>query len=230
MSGFTKRDNINERYSYANIMEGQFHLKCKESDEGAVSRTNKNKQIVWEQINDTLEDVFIHKVEERESDYGKQLQITCRENSDNSGKFFVIQCSLNSGYAFTFLSRITNVELDKPITLKVFEILNNGENGEYKTRSLTISQNGKTVDKLWTKENNPCPAVEVLKDKKGKEILKAGKKQYDDSARVEFLSDFINKEVLPDIIAYTGAKISELSKPLTMAEMDEQEQKDDLPF
>lgn len=233
MSGFKKSQRKNDLYSFANIIGGMFHVASNNTNPDALSRINKNNKEVFEIIADEMEEVYLHDVLVQETDFGKNLSITTRSHEDSKheeNKFYVINCALNSGYAYSFLNRVKSVDLEKQITLKVFEIENKGEDGkDYKSRTLGIYQDGKMIDKIWTKENNPVPKVVQMLDKKGKPVLKAGKPQWDDTEKVEFLENFIAKEVQPEIIQHTGATSNDTPKS-TVAEVDSEAVTDDLPF
>lgn len=184
-------------FQYAQIVLGEFHVKVDKDTPGAIERTNKNGEQVFELVYNTLEDIYLHEVEVRESEYGNQAQIYLR-HADNKDKFFVIQTQLNSGYAQSFLNRAKQVDLSKPVVVKVFEIENKDELGiEYKTKTITISQDGKLLDKTWTKENNPVPKAELLLDKKGNPIKKDGKEQYDSTEKENFFAKYINEVLNP---------------------------------
>lgn len=234
MSGFAKSNRKSDLYSFANIIGGTFHVQSTKENPEAVSRVNKNNKEVFEIITDELQDVFLHDVMVQQTDYGKNLSITTRsheDSKDENNKFFVINCALNSGYAYSFLNRVKSIDLEKPLTLKVFEIENKGEDQKiYKSRTLGIYQNEKMIDKIWTKENNPVPKLVLIVDKKGNPVLKAGKQQWDDSERVEFLQSFIENEVTPEIRELSGSTSKDQPKA-SVSEVDSEEHiSDDLPF
>lgn len=227
---FKKSERKNGTYQFANIIGGQFHVQSTKENPDAVARINKNDKEVYEIITDELDKVFLHDVIVQDSDFGKNLSITTRSHEDHKheeNKFFVINCALNSGYAYTFLNRVKSVDFKKPITLKVFEIENKGEDGkDYKTRTLGIYQDEKMINKLWTKENNPVPKPVQILDKKGKPVLKAGKPQWDDTEKVEFFQTFIESEVQPIIRSLVGAS----NQPaLSVSDIDADEE-DNLPY
>lgn len=184
-------------FQFAQIVNGEFHVKVEKETPGAIARENKNGVEVHELIYNELEGIYLHEIEIRESEFGKQLQIYLRDEEARE-KFFVIQVPLNSGYAYSFLNRAKQVDLIKPVTVKVFEIENKGDDGkDYKTKTITISQNGKMLEKSWSKENNPVPKPTLMLDKKGNTIKKGGYDQYDYTDKEMFLELYVMDELIP---------------------------------
>lgn len=232
-----RNDSKNGNFMYASIVQGEFHVKVDKETEGAIERTNKNKETVYELIYNEYEGIFLHSLEVSESEYGKQLKIFLRDAADKS-KFVVIQVPLDSGYAVSFLSRAAQVDLNKEITVKVFDIPNKDEKTgkEFKTKSLTISQDGVKLDKTWNKENAVPRAIPIL-DTKGNQVSKGGYPQFDSSEKEEFLENYVN-EVLtiklndhlkndPEYMASQKVDADALSGE---GELKAVESDDDLPF
>lgn len=195
----TKRtSNNNDNFQFAQIVQGEFHVKVNSDTQGAIMRKNKNDVEVHELIYNEIEGVFLHEFEVTESDFGKQLKIYLRDE-ENKDKFFVIQVPLNSGYAFSILNRAKQVDLLKPVTVKVFDIENEAKDGgkPFKTKSITLSQNSEKVNKSWDKDNNPVPKPSPILDKKGNPIVKNGYEQYDYSEKEAYLENYVNETLVP---------------------------------
>jgi len=66
------------------------------------------------------------------------------------------------------------------------------EDGDKKSSVLFINQDGKGLKHFWTKDNpGDLPNLQKIKIK--------GKESWDDSERLEFLQDYVNKNILPKI-------------------------------
>jgi len=201
-----KRENSNDNFMFASIVGGDFRVEVPEGTEGAVQRENKNGKIVWELLFAEVGEVFIKSLEIVESEYGKQLKIFL-QSKENEKKFFVIQVPLNSGYAYSFLNRVEGVDLEKEVTVKVFAIENKGEDEKvYKTKTLVISQDGKSVEKKWEGDNKEVPKAEPITDKKGKVVIKNGFAQFDYTAKEEFLENYVNDNLQVKLTEFWKAK------------------------
>lgn len=223
-------------FMFASIVNGAFAVKVDKDTEGAVTRKNKNGVEVHELIFNEVDEVYVHDIEIRDTDFGKQMSIYLRDTEETEKgkhKFFVIQAQLNSGYAVSFLNRVQNVDLKKPVKVSIFEIENKDENDEtkiIKTKTIVIYQDGKSLDKIWTKDNNPVPKAEPVLDKKKVQVVKNGYPVFDSTEKEKFLQDFTENTVVPRL----KDELKDLytkEKPQVMDVVDvEAEKGDDLPF
>jgi len=200
--GAKRTESKNGNFQYVSIVQGEFRVKVDRGTEGAEERVNKKGETVYELIYNEYDEVLLHSLEVAESEYGKQLKIFLKEK-DNKKKFVVIQVPLDSGYAVSFLSRAMQIDLSKEISVKVFDIANKDEatGKEFKTKSLTISQDGAKLEKTWNKEN-AVPKSEPILDKKGNQIMKGSYPQFDSTVKEEFLENYVNEILTPKLQDY----------------------------
>ncbi len=200
----TERESrSNDNFQFAQIVKGEFRVKVTKETEGAEMRENKNGDEVYETITNKVSGVFLHRVEVAESEYGKQLKIFLRDE-DAKEKFFVIQVPLNSGYAYSFLNRANNIDHKKPILVKVFDIENVSEKDgkTYKTKTLTIAQDGQLIAKSWNEETG-IPKAEPIVDKKGKPVVKNGFAQFNYDAKEQWLEKYVDEVMTPVLMEAT---------------------------
>lgn len=177
-----QRDGAN----YLSIYQGKFAQRVTKDTEGAELRTLKTGKEVYEIYWGDLSGI-IKRIEISEhSEYGKQWKITIQDVEER----YVFQMPYTSGYAKAFLYRIESVNLAEELMLCPYYI----EYDEGKYRALMgIFQDGKKISSNYLKENdyNGMPPSE--------EKIVDNKKVWDNTKKMEFLEEKLNKHVIPDL-------------------------------
>lgn len=194
-----KKERGTDNFQYAGIVDGNFTIKVKEGTEGAVKRVNKKGDTIHELVFNEIYDVFLRGIEVKETEYGNQLQILLKEK-ENPEKHLTLQIPLESAFATSLMDRIENIDLAKTITLEIFKIKNVGDDGkEYTTNVITVKQDGKTLERKYTKitkvngkdvKETTIPKSEPIM-KGGKQVKKNGYLAWDTTAREGFFTEII---------------------------------------
>lgn len=140
----TKKTESTKRFY--NIFGGTFRQRLKEEQEGCITRTNKNNKVVHEmefaELSGKLSKCYTYEHEE----FGHMLVI---ELSDSDGTE-VIETSMNSAIADSFMNRLLNLKLNVEVCLRPYEFIPKGEEKEKK--GMVVMQGGKKVEPKFTKE------------------------------------------------------------------------------
>lgn len=205
---------------YLSVMDGKLVQKVKEGTEGAISRTNKNNEVVHELKYTGLKG-FITNIAISDGKFGKDLEIKVKTGSQN----FVIQTSASGGYAYGVLTKMVNLDFEKQTEIRPFSIPS--EKDKTKNNNfLVLYQDGKKIESAFTRENpNGLPELKTIKDGTGKEILKNGKAVWDDSERITFFEAIIYGEggINDKLISLYGntATVKEAEKDTFLEEINE---------
>lgn len=183
------------RKTYLNIMFGKVVQKVKSDTPGAVSRTNKNGETVYEINHDKLTGkISSIKVEEHDQ-FGKQIRIVVDDDQQ-----YLLTISMRGGYGTGFLFRMMNVDFSKEVTFVPYLIPQ--EDSKPDKAVLVLYQDDKKVESFFTKENkNGLPELEPITVK--------GKKTWDDTKRIIFLERVIEEKIQPKIEAAKSSFISD---------------------
>lgn len=123
---------------YFSILDGKFARKCKEMDEGAKKRINKNDQVVYEILVDAIEgtllDCHLH-----DSDYGKQLNV---EICPAEGYKYIITIPVQSRYFGTFVERLPNLKSGETIELAPYSF---EDDKKRKQQGVTVKKNAAKI-------------------------------------------------------------------------------------
>jgi hypothetical protein len=95
------------RKTFLNIINGQFAVKVTKETEGAVARTNKKGETVYEMLYQKLFEVMITEMKIEKNDFGKQLAVTLQDGADN----FTLNVPVDSKYFDSWCAKIGNVDL-----------------------------------------------------------------------------------------------------------------------
>lgn len=175
MSGLT---NDSTRKTYLHIIGGKVIMKVKSDTPGAVKRTNKNGDEVFELLFDSLEGRIKAIEVEDHKDYGQQLRTTVEAN----GEDYLLSMSMKSGYAQGLLYRLPNVDLDGDVVFKPYVFPQEG--GKADKHVMVLYQSSEKVATAFTKdEPNGLPPMEQIKFD--------GKMRWDSTKRLEFLTDMV---------------------------------------
>lgn len=166
---------------FLTISQGKFVRRVDESTPGAISRTNKVGKVVHELFYTSLIG-HIKDVTTKETDYGKFWVV--KVVSPGSEQVYHIDINYASGYAFTFLKALPNVDLQQNVEISPALI----QDGEYTNSVIFLKQGGVPVKHYFTKANpNGMPERERIKVK--------GKETSDNTNQMEFLEKFVKNQV-----------------------------------
>lgn len=202
------------RGTYFTILDGKFSVKVDEGTEGAVTRENKEGNIVHEVYHDSFEG-FLTKIDTKDGNYGKSWIFTF---CDDLGEFYNLQLNYSNSFAVAFLKMLPNIDLSKKMELTPSSKMVDGK----KVNSLFVKQGGVNIKHAYTRENpNGMPDLE-------QKIVK-GQKVWDDTDRLIFLENMVRETILPrlnqNITPDTTAPTPETDTLNTEPEEDE-----DQPF
>ena len=186
--------------TYYNIVNGKISTPCEETTEGVKTRTNSEGTIKHELHYSGLVGQITN-VSFKAGKYGRQLEVKLTDGGAND----VLNIECNSGYGSSFLNKIANVDLTKPVKIEVFAI----KEGDKTKQLLTIKQAGESglidskIATAYTKENpNGLPQWEQIFLKDGvTPVLKNAKNTYDTTAQENFYTNLIEAIVQPKLVA-----------------------------
>jgi len=168
---------------YLTISDGKIIRQFKSATAQSTERTTKTGKLVHEEKYDYVEGM-ITSINTRENDYGKFWVIGLQDGSDN----YNIQFNYSGGTAGAFLKILPNIDLTKTVKLQPSQKIENDK----KKSSLFISQGVRALKWFWNKDNaGELPPLEKLKVK--------GKEVWDDSKQMEYLENYVNTEIKPQL-------------------------------
>ena len=173
----------NSAVVYLTISDGKICRRVQSPTSTSKQRTTKDGRIVNEEhYNGWMGKIT--NIQTRESDYGKEWNVTIDDGTIPAQ----LQFKYSSGYASSFLKALPNVNFDVPVTLTPKITID----GEKKRTTLFINQDGKAVKWYYTKDNpNGCPGLKQIKVK--------GQTTWDDSDMMEFLENMVHNDILPKL-------------------------------
>lgn len=157
---------------YLTISNGKVVLPVHEGTEGAVPRTNKKGNTVWEKFYNSIEGVILSVDLRRNQDWEDDLIIKITDN----GEIFQVQMPIDSRYAQSFMLCAKNIDTASPIRITPWSKTIDG-----KTKSrLYLQQHGMDIEYYHTKDD-PKGMPQATK------VMFKGKEQWDFIAQIEFL-------------------------------------------
>lgn len=194
--GFQNR----EGGKFITILQGKFSIRVPEGTKGAIARVNKLGKTVHEVFYDSFTAKLIN-IRTRDGEYGKSWEFDFRDGSET----YTLQLSYSNSYATNLLKILPNVDLTKEMKIQPSQKI---EDGKTKS-SLFVSQDGTTLKHAYTKDKpNGLPQMVKVKIK--------GQEVWDDSERLSFLQDMVEKTILPklpkDSVATAGSVEHESSE------------------
>ena len=164
---------------FLTISQGKLVRRVDESTPGAVSRTNKVGKVVHELFYTSLIG-HIKDVTTKETEYGKFWVVKVQSNEHT----YQIDINYASGYAFSFLKALPNVDLSQNVELSPALM----KDGEYTNSVIFLKQGGVPIKHYFTKANpNGMPERERIKVK--------GKETSDNTNQMEFLEKFVKNQI-----------------------------------
>lgn len=156
---------------YLSISDGKICRRVQSPSETSVQRTTKDGRVVNEELYKGWSGK-ITDVKTRDTDYGKEWNVTIDDGKDKA----ILSFKYSSGYASSFLKALPNIDLNHEVTLSPSVSEFNGK----KRTTLFVNQHGNAVKWHHTKDNpNGCPGLTKIKIK--------GVESWDDSEMMEFL-------------------------------------------
>jgi hypothetical protein len=168
---------------YLQVSKGKLVRQFQNATERSVQRVNKNGKLVHEEFYDSLSAKLMD-VKVKDSEYGRFWTLTFNDGQMN----YLLDLNFSGGYAISFLKALPNADVTKVMTI----VPKYTEEGDKKSSVLFINQDGKGLKHFWTKDNpGDLPNLQKIKIK--------GKESWDDSDRLEFLQEYVTKNILPKI-------------------------------
>lgn len=197
-----------EKGKYITIYNGKFAMKVQEGTVGSISRVNKVGNIVHEIFNDFCTGKLIDIRIKESQQYGKTWEFVLLDVP--TGDEYILQLSYSNSYATAFLKMLPNINLDEEFTLTPSQKIVEGKTQS----SLFINQNKQSIKHRYTKDSPELPPM--------KKIIVKGKETWDDSDRLAFLTEMVNKEILPKL--GKGAIVPEKTFDEKVADLDKEEE------
>jgi len=200
--------------NFLQVIYGQIVKPVQAGTEGAETRTNKKGKVVHElkfnALEGTLKKVWVYE----SSEYQDSWVFVVDDGSQEYG----LTVPYSSRYANGLLTRLPNVNFERPIKIKSYYI--EGDDG--KSRGyLTIHQDGQKVPAYFTKEEpHGLPQME--------QITVSGKQMWDDTERLKFFRDMVDNKVNPKLAELYPIDHTPDEEPETP--VAEEEEVSDLPF
>ena len=185
--GSTTWINIINAKDKKGVERPYFAEKAAEGDKDAVSRINKNKDVVWEKHYRGM-GLFIKAVYIKDGQFGKQLLIR--------GKSKTLQVPFSSTHATQFIAKCRNLDLNQLVGFEPYRMIRKDQNDKVVkddkgnpryNNGWTIKQGGtekenKVENELDTSKDGPVPAMRKLKNGK-----------WDSSDRDEYLEEYLTR-------------------------------------
>ena len=173
---------------YLTISDGKICRRVQSPTTSSIQRTTKDGRVVNEEhYNGWMGKIT--NITTRESDYGKEWNVTINDGSVT----VILSFKYSSGYAASFLKALPNVNLNESVTFTPKAIEVDGK----KRTTLFLNQNGNAVKWAYTKDNpNGCPGLKQIKVK--------GVNTWDDSEMMEFLESMVNNDIIPQLDGSVG--------------------------
>lgn len=200
---------IKQSGNFITILGGKFCQRVPEGTEGAVKRTNKIGNVVYEKFYDNFTGKLVG-IDVRDSNYGKTWNFMFQDKED----VYTLQLSYSNSFATAFLKILPNVDLTKEMKVSpsVKEV-----DGKMKS-TLFVSQDGKPLKHAYTRENpNGMPDME--------QVTVKGVLVWDDTKRLAFLQNMVDTQIIP---ALAGVKVEAPVENEPIAEQEEGVE--ELPF
>lgn len=174
--------------NFITILGGKFCQRVPEGTEGAVQRTNKIGNVVFEKFYDSFTGKLID-IKVQDGNYGKTWNFVFRDKEEP----YTLQLSYSNSFSTALLKMLPNIDLTKEMKISpsVKEI--DGVNRS----SLFINQDGKAIKHAYTRENqNGMPDME--------QVTVKGVLVWDDTKRLEFLDKMVNETIIPKLRQING--------------------------
>ena len=204
--GLQQRDEGN----YITILGGKFCQRVKEGTPDALTRVNKLGKTVHEKFYTSFTGHLID-IQVRDGSYGKSWNFSFKDKED----IYILQLSYSNSFSTAFLKMLPNVDLSKEMKVSPSVKEVDGKNKS----SLFINQDGEAIKHAYTMADpKGMPDMEQLTIK--------GEKVWDDTKRIAFLYDMVQKDIIPKLGGTPQDKVNEVHETDKGDEIDPE----DIPF
>ncbi len=205
--GFGTRDSA----TYFGTFEGSFTRKCREGDEGAVARTKKSGEVVYEQRYDYVEGKIVDIKKDTFEWQGKKVRQLKIHLMDSDGTY-VLSFPIDSSAALSFYAQAENINLKDSV--RVFIMLSDDRQRLlfHQPTAKSATEKG-FVRSLYNKEN-PSPQWEKM--------TVNGETVWDKTESLNFFWNKIENNVLPSLLEVAMEAPTEIPTKVPSG--------DDLPF
>lgn len=206
--------------TYLGIIDGKITLKVDKDTPDAVQRINKDGKIVWETRHGYIEGV-LKKIDISTNTYNGAEIKSWVFTIDDGGKRYILQIGYDSRYATSLLFAMCNpvVDFDQPIKISPWM----KQEGDKKKMSCFLSQGGDNIEWFFTKDD-PRGMPEWTKTRvKGKDV-------WDNYDAMQFLEQFIEDNVKPQLSGDGGQQMVSQPSMGTPVDLNTAPNEDDLPF
>ena len=174
--------------NFITILGGKLCQRVSEDTIGAVKRTNKLGNVVYEKFYDSFTGKLID-IKVQDGTYGKTWNFVFKDKEEP----YTLQLSYSNSFSTALLKMLPNIDLTKEMKISpsVKEI--DGVNRS----SLFINQDGKAMKHAYSRENpNGMPDME--------QVTVKGVLVWDDTKRLEFLDNMVQTVILPKLREING--------------------------
>jgi len=182
---------------YITILGGKFSVRTNKENPEAIERVNKVGNTVYEVFYDSFTGKIVN-IRTRDGEYGKSWEFDFQDG----GEIYTLQLSYSNSYATNILKMLPNIDLSKEMKVQPSQKM---EDGKTKS-SLFISQDGVTLKHAYTMaEPNGLPPMV--------QIVVKGQSVWDDTERLAFLQEMVDRDIIPQLEGATKSKEDETKKP-----------------
>jgi len=174
--------------NFITILGGKLCQRVSEDTIGAVKRTNKLGNVVYEKFYDSFTGKLID-IKVQDGTYGKTWNFVFKDKEEP----YTLQLSYSNSFSTALLKMLPNLDLthEMKISPSVKEV-----DGKDRS-SLFINQDGKTIKHAYSRENpNGMPDME--------QVTVKGVLVWDDTKRLEFLDKMVHETIIPKLRAING--------------------------
>jgi hypothetical protein len=175
--------------NFITILGGKLCQRVSEDTLGAVKRTNKLGNVVYEKFYDSFTGKLID-IKVQDGTYGKTWNFVFKDKEEP----YTLQLSYSNSFSTALLKMLPNIDLTKEMKISpsVKEV-----DGKDRS-SLFINQDGKTIKHAYSKETpNGLPQME--------QVTVKGVLVWDDTKRLEFLDNMVHTLIIPKFQTIAGA-------------------------
>lgn len=137
-----------EPKTYLSISFGKIREKVTKDTPGAVSRTNKLGDIVWERVDNSIEGRIVDISYKEHSEYGNSYEIVIDDDKEK----FNLSLHEDSKFANQFLTKFPNVDISKFVTISPYEFT--PSDSDKKRSGLNLYQEDKKLENFFASKVN----------------------------------------------------------------------------
>lgn len=174
--------------NYITVLAGKLCQRVPEGTEGAIQRTNKLGNVVFEKFYDSFTGRLVD-IKVQDGTYGKTWNFVFVDKEEP----YILQLSYSNSFATALLKILPNIDLTKEFKVSPSVKMVDGKNKS----TLFINQDGKALKHAYTRENpNGMPDME--------QVTVKGVLQWDDTKRLIFLQNMVDTVIMPKLLGGTG--------------------------